>query len=146
MQLFHSRLDQFYEHLSARLVLESVLGQDNPIPVTGIGHRKNTEIREPHNNAPSFSRQVTTHSSVPRVDFPRFDATNAHSWLLSCEAYFRVVQRPYRLGFKLFQWKIHISTGPCLLKEFVTGLVILEKKQWWGISQTCNKLDLYKSM
>lgn len=58
MQLFHSRLDQFYEHMSAILVPESVLGQGNPILVTGIGHRQNTEIREPHHNSPSSSRHV----------------------------------------------------------------------------------------
>lgn len=104
MQLFQSRLDSFYEQMSARVASESVLGHGNALPITGIGPRLNTEVRDLNSNAPASSRQVTPHSYIPRVDFPRFEGTNAHSWLLSCEAYFRVVpevpgvQRPYLAG------------------------------------------------
>lgn len=87
MQLFQSKLDQFYEQMSARVGPESVLGQGN-IPATGIGQRQHSDARE---TLASSSRHPPTHNPMPRVEFPRFDGVTVHSWLLSCETYFRVV-------------------------------------------------------
>ncbi|KAK6143286.1 hypothetical protein DH2020_023634 [Rehmannia glutinosa] len=98
-------LDNKYEHLTntlasiqlqllnlnkgkGQLEEESILGGPYPASATEGSHPR--AQHSPRTRLPVDHSGVQLLSLLPRHDFPRFDGTHPHSWILKCTCYFRL--------------------------------------------------------